>query len=178
MAQRHPEKAIRRTRRVRPPHRAPGTIALPYEDVLLRSWEVARRTGLVEKVLASHMHQGFFPPYSLVGGIRVLLQSQLDGLIATRMHVRDAMPCLKADPILPVWSPDMVSARDGLPTGMRLLRISDLTAQVSRTPGWVYWLMSRDPSFPRPVPLTFTARGWVAHEVERWLGSHSLGRAA
>ena len=179
MTQRQLKKpVVRRVRRVRRHHRAPDTIILPYGDVLLRTWEVSWRTGLSEKVLSRLMEANLFPRYHLVGATRVLLQSQVDGWIATRMRVRDSMPYLKATPTFLAWTPEMASAREGLPTGMRVLRMADVEKRFSRSAGWVYWIMSRDPGFPRPIPITLTTRGWVAHEVENWLDSHFLRRAA
>lgn len=62
-------------------------------------------------------------------------------------------------------------------TPPRLLRLPEVIAQTGMARTTLYDFI-RAGTFPRPVPLTSTARAWVAAEVERWIADRIAERDA
>jgi predicted DNA-binding transcriptional regulator AlpA len=62
------------------------------------------------------------------------------------------------------------------PIGTRYINPKALCTKFSRGKSWIYDLMKKDPTFPRPLrvgnwPL------WVEHEVDAWMARQPRGEA-
>lgn len=64
-------------------------------------------------------------------------------------------------------------------TPPRLLRLPDVIHATGLKRSTIYDLLAATPPrFPRPVPLTATARAWRSDEIEQWIAARIAARDA
>jgi prophage regulatory protein len=61
------------------------------------------------------------------------------------------------------------------PRNVRILRLPDVIARVGLPRASIYQLMAQG-AFPKPIPLSARARGWIESEVEAWIKARISAR--
>lgn len=134
---------------------------------MLRVQEILDRTTLSRSCFYAQIQQGLAPPLiPLSDRARGQYEVVVDAWIAVRAELRRSMSRLREPVVLPAWRPEMVC--EEFPSGMRLLKLREVVAQVGLESSQLYRLIDVG-RFPAPVPLTRCARRWLCHEVREWL---------
>ncbi|CAJ0893223.1 helix-turn-helix transcriptional regulator [Ralstonia flatus] len=60
----------------------------------------------------------------------------------------------------------------------RILRMKELVERTGLSRATIYVLIASDPMFPKKIPLTERAIGFLELDVERWIASRAEARAA
>ena len=145
----------------------PGPDALSRTSPVIRVKEILARTSLSHSCAYKQIALELFPAFiPLSDRARGQYEHVVDAWIGVRMDLRSQMSRLRDSVEFPLWIPEM-ALRD-YPTGMRLLRLPEVEAQVGMKSSQIYRLIDLD-RFPAPVPLTECAPRWLVHEIEEWL---------
>jgi len=133
---------------------------------ILRLRDVIHTTGLGRSSLYKFSRLGKFPSAITLGGMSVGWNATaINRWIAQRIRNRDQVPS-RSNHVTP-WAvtitEENISEMD-----LRVLRIRHVMALTGLARATVYkYINERD--FPRPVPLTGSAVGWIEAEVKHWL---------
>ena len=145
----------------------PGPDALSRTSPVIRVKEILARTSLSRSCAYKQIELELLPAFiPLSDRARGQYVHVVDAWIGVRMDLRSQMSRLRDSVVLPRWDPQM-ALRD-YPTGMRLLRLSEVEERVGLKSSQIYRLIERG-LFPAPVPITQNARRWLEHEIDGWL---------
>ena len=133
---------------------------------ILRLRDVIQTTGLGRSSLYKFSRLGKFPPAITLGGMSVGWNATtIDHWVAQRIRDRDQIPS-RSKHVTP-WAVT-ITEDDTSEMDLRVLRIRHVMALTGLARATVYkYINERD--FPRPVPLTGSAVGWIEAEVKQWL---------
>ncbi|WP_296934933.1 AlpA family phage regulatory protein [uncultured Marinobacter sp.] len=133
---------------------------------ILRLRDAIHTTGLGRSSLYKYSRLGKFPSATTLGGMSVGWNATaINRWIAERIRDRDQVP--EGSNHVTPWAVTIIE--DGTcEIDLRILRIRQVMALTGLARATVYkYINERD--FPRPVPLTGSAVGWIEAEVKQWL---------